>query len=179
MNHSEIRRRTRRRLMQLIILERIRLITSPRRSCWVNDLLLLRSKHGFYNWLIPELLKNERYKIEKFLRMTKPALDAIIRNLRPRLEKHSTFRECVSPEEKVIIALRFYATGESYDSLTWGFLRAPNTISLIVTEVSIAIFEVFQPLFLNTPSTTGEWKQISDQFESKWQFPNCLGKNLI
>lgn len=141
--------------MMLMMVERERMMVNPRRSCWINDLLLLREKHGFYSWLVPELIKNERYNIKKFLRVSNPALNAIIKKLHNRLLKKSPFRECVSTQEKVIIALRFYATGESYESLTWGFLRAPNTISLIVTEVSEAIWEVFQPIFLKLKQKKG------------------------
>ena len=165
--------------MLLELLERVRLLMRPRRSCWINDLLLVREKHGFYNWLIPRLLKNERYNIRRFLRVSDSVLSMLIDEMRAVLTKHSNFRECVSPEEKVIIALRFYATGESYESLTWGFLRAPNTISLIVTEVSEAIYNIFQPMFLRPPQTVTKWIDIADEFERRWNFPNCLGERFV
>lgn len=30
-------------------------------------------------------------------------------------------------------------------------------------------------MFFQTPKTAAEWIEIAEEFETKWQFPHCLG----
>lgn len=34
---------------------------------------------------------------------------------------------------------------------------------------------MFFSLFFQFPSNEGEWKQIAQDFDTMWEFPNCLG----
>lgn len=49
-----------------------------------------------------------------------------------------------------------------------------RTVSKIVNEVSLAIWNIMQPVYLPQP-TEDMWKTISSDFDSKWNFPNCVG----
>ncbi|KAM7306457.1 protein ALP1-like [Ixodes scapularis] len=55
------------------------------------------------------------------------------------------------------------------------FRRGHNTISKIVRDVCVAIYEVLAPDYIKVPSTPGEWEQVARGFEEIWQFPHCLG----
>jgi hypothetical protein len=49
-----------------------------------------------------------------------------------------------------------------------------RTVSEIVNEVSTAIWDIMQPLYL--PESTREmWEQIAMAFEQRWHFPHCVG----
>jgi hypothetical protein len=49
-----------------------------------------------------------------------------------------------------------------------------RTVSKIVDEVSTAIWDNMQPLYLPQP-TTEMWDTIARRFEELWQFPHCIG----
>ena len=70
---------------------------------------------------------------------------------------------------------RFLATGESYRSLSFSYRLGIATISKIVAEVCQCIWIKFQPIYLQIPNSSTAWLKIAEQFNSKWQFPNCIG----
>ena len=47
-------------------------------------------------------------------------------------------------------------------------------MSKIVDEVSNAIWDIMQPLYLPQP-TTEMWETIAHRVEEQWQFPHCTG----
>lgn len=49
-----------------------------------------------------------------------------------------------------------------------------RTIAKIVNEVSVAIWRTMQQLYLPQP-TREMWMSIASDFESRWNFPHCLG----
>ena len=50
-----------------------------------------------------------------------------------------------------------------------------NTVSDIVFETSIAIFESFKLDYLKAPDCPDDWKNISNQFAEYWDFPHAIG----
>lgn len=146
-----------------------------RREKWVNDLFLGKEKFGFYKSLLPQLITNPQYCLKKFIRIDKLTLDYIVAKVKPPLEKFSRFRATISVEEKVIITLRFLATGETFESLQFQFLVAANTISGIVKNTCKAIIRILGPIHLRTPSTEEEWTRIAKGFGDRWNHPNCIG----
>jgi len=49
-----------------------------------------------------------------------------------------------------------------------------RTVSTIINEVSTAIWNNMQPIYLPQP-TIEMWKLIANEFEQIWQFPHCIG----
>ena len=84
-------------------------------------------------------------------------------------------RDSIKPDERLAIALRYLATGESFQSLHFQFRVGRTSIAEIVIEVCSAIIDVLGPEFLKTPCTTEQWLRISDVFASRWNFPNGIG----
>ena len=73
------------------------------------------------------------------------------------------------------MTIRFLATGETFRSLSFQFRIGYNTISYIVKGVTEAIVKYVGKDYIKTPSSTNEWLRISNLFESRWNFPHCLG----
>lgn len=48
-------------------------------------------------------------------------------------------------------------------------------MSKIIKETCHAIWEGLQGEYLKVPQTAEEWSKIADDFETEWNFPNCLG----
>lgn len=76
---------------------------------------------------------------------------------------------------KLVITLRYLATGNSYRSLAFSFRVAHNTISLLVQEVCKAIYAEYQRELLTIPTTAEEWRPIHRKFGKRWNFHHCLG----
>lgn len=94
----------------------------------------------------------------------------------PLITKQDTnMRNAISARDRLIVTIRFLATGDSYHSLQYLFYIPFNTISVIVPEVCDAIFNVLKEDYLKIPSTEDEWIQIANGFNEKWNFPNCIG----
>ena len=84
-------------------------------------------------------------------------------------------RAPITAEEYLSVALRFLATGESYASLAYQFRMSTSTLCYMVPYTCKVIYQVLCTEYLHCPNTEEEWLVISQQFESRWQFPNCIG----
>ena len=76
--------------------------------------------------------------------------------------------------QECMIYFSFLATGNSFWTLHTRFQRGAATIASIVYEVCDCIYQVLQPIFMSPPSEE-DWKQIEHRFNTKWNFPNCIG----
>nr|CAH7742524.1 unnamed protein product [Callosobruchus chinensis] len=85
----------------------------------------LRSSNG--NNDLKKLSKNGRG--EFLLNLIKPHIT----------KKHTVMRQSISPEERLLLTLRFLASGDSYESLKFLIKIAPCPISKIVPQVCQAI----------------------------------------
>ncbi len=72
-----------------------------------------------------------------------------------------------NPGLRLVITLRFLATGDSYHSLMYGFRVAHNTISCIVREVCTSIIEEYLQEVIVCPIRPQEWTAIADLFSRR------------
>lgn len=73
----------------------------------------------------------------------------------------------MEPGLKLVITLRFLATGNSYKSLEYSFRIAHNTISKFIPEVCSAIYEEYQEELFKVLSTLAEWLSIALNYSTK------------
>lgn len=59
-------------------------------------------------------------------------------------KKNTHFRDAIPVNERLAIALRFLATGDSYQSLMYTFKISKQSISLIVPEVCAALVDALK-----------------------------------
>ena len=96
--------------------------------------------------------------------------------IEPRIARQATMlQEPISNAERLTIAIRFIATGETFKCLHFQFRRSRSAISYIVIECCLAIYELSGPTSPKVPSSEEEWLVISSVFEKRWNFPKCLG----
>ena len=108
--------------------------------------------------------------------MSPESFDALLRHVEPHISKENTrFRESVPASTKLAITLRYLASSESQQSLSWSFRLGRTTVSKIVREICEAIWKVLSSIYLCSPSTKQEWEQISNDFEEIWDLPHCIG----
>jgi hypothetical protein len=54
------------------------------------------------------------------------------------------------------------------------FARGDNTISTIIAETVIIIWDILSQTYMPIPNMA-DWKKISERFYLVWNLPNCLG----
>lgn len=81
------------------------LLLEKSRRFWVDDYFSSRTENGEFGRSYEELRRNDT-KFFEYLRMTQSTFDYILKAVKTRLHKYSNFRECISPEEKLIVTLR-------------------------------------------------------------------------
>lgn len=92
------------------------------------------------------------------------------------IQKQDTvMREAISSRDRLSVTLRFLATGNTFQDLSYSTRIAPNTLSEIIPETLKAIITVLDKEVIVCPSTTEEWQIVAEKFNTLWQFPHCLG----
>ena len=127
--------------------------------------------------LVEELRVEDTQAYKEMLRMDCETFDKILTAIGPVISKQQVVggHKVISPAARLTLTLRFLATGETFRSLHFQFRMGRSTISYIVREVCQAIYSVLGARYMSTPTTSPEWRRISQDFERLWQFPNCIG----
>ena len=76
---------------------------------------------------------------------------------------------------KLVITLRYLATGMSYKSLEFNSRVAHSTVSLFVPAVSQAIYEEYRHELFQLPATPDQWRDVAKRVGSRWNFHHCCG----
>lgn len=91
----------------------------------------------------------------------------------PKIQKADTeMRTSIKPDEQVAVTLRFLATGESFQSLQHQFCISRTAILETVIQTSYEIINSLGRKYLKTSSSEEEWLQVSEMFQSPFNFPN-------
>ncbi|XP_050523154.1 uncharacterized protein LOC126895383 [Daktulosphaira vitifoliae] len=99
----------------------------------------------------------------------------LLKMITPMIEKQNTcMREPISSAQRLSWTLRYLATGVNFKELKFITAIAPQTIGKIIIETCKAITTALKDN-IKIPASEKEWKIISDEFESKWNFNHCLG----
>jgi len=94
----------------------------------------------------------------------------------PVIQKQNThLRESISAEQRLVISIRFLSSGDAQQSLSYSFRLGKATISSIISETCIAIYEQLKTKYLCAPSSREEWLKIADTFETTWNMPHVIG----
>lgn len=82
---------------------------------------------------------------KNFLRMTSGDFEHLLIAIGHKIAKQDTsFRDAIPAREKLAITLRFLASGDSYQSLSYLFKVSKSTISLFIPIVCDAIIQTLE-----------------------------------
>ena len=121
---------------------------------------------------------------EAILSLTQKSFEKLVDLLTPSLLKKDTnMKECIKPGEVSCVALRYFASRESFRLLEYQFRISKKAVSYIIEEVAVATIKILGKTYLNTPTITDEWLKISQKFKELWNSPNGIcavdGKHII
>ena len=115
------------------------------RRVWVRKWLSRRQEFGQYERLLTDLHMEDERGYKNYPRITPDLFHEMVEKVTPRLQKQSTFmREPLQVGLKLVVALRFLATGNSCPSLQFSFRVEASTICKFVPEVCRTIIEVYK-----------------------------------
>lgn len=55
------------------------------------------------------------------------------------------------------------------------YFSGVSTLAEIIPETCQAIHKVLAPVYMKTPSSAAEWKEVAKGFLDNWNYPNCIG----
>ncbi|XP_040209420.1 protein ALP1-like [Rana temporaria] len=107
--------------------------------------------------------------------MAPSSFDVLLEFVRDDIQRQDThLRFAVSPEQRLVVTLRFLASGESFSSLHYQFRLGKSTISTLVPQTCEAIWRNLQRQYLPEP-TTAIWNEAAEGYWKHANFPNCVG----
>lgn len=108
--------------------------------------------------------------------MSPERFESLLSVVGPLIEKQPCrSRKPIPPAERLIVTLRYLATGEDQQTQSFYFRIGKATISNILRETLQAIWTALNGEYLSPPSSTQDWQGIANSFEEEWNFPHCLG----
>jgi len=108
--------------------------------------------------------------------MSPERLDHLINLVSPFVvKKMCRSRDTISPAKRIVLTLRYLATGDSQQSQSFAFRIGRSTVCHIIRETCEGIWKALHEVYLRCPKSCDEWKVIAKEFEMEWNFPDCLG----
>ncbi|XP_032673109.1 protein ALP1-like isoform X2 [Odontomachus brunneus] len=108
----------------------------------------------------------------KYTRMNLFTFNKLLDILRSHLEKRNW--RALPAEQRLIIILRFLATGDQVSSIAFAHRIDESTVYKIIKETATVTVKVLSPMYLKPPKKEN-WKKIAAGFWNNWNFPNCIG----
>lgn len=140
-----------------------------------HNMIKKREAEGAYNILILKYLITEEDKFFNYLRVTPYLFGKILENIHDLVSTRPTNKvlKPISPQQKLCVALRFIATGESLTSLAFTFRISQPCLTQIMKEVFRAIKDTML-CEMQLPCKE-KFQSIAKDFYHKWNSPNTIG----
>ncbi|KAJ4428469.1 hypothetical protein ANN_24506 [Periplaneta americana] len=134
-----------------------------------------RKEKGYYSALITRHLINDEVRLKEFFRLTRYQFHQVLNLIQDDIQSQpcNRVRKPITSFEKLAITLRFFATGESYRSLMFGFRISHSYISVFVPQVLDVICKKLTSVYL-PPTSTINFEVKGEEFWKKWNFPNLI-----
>ena len=136
-----------------------------------------RDEKGYFNNIVKELAIEDTEEYKEMMQMSHADFQLILSYIEQNITRKWVLggNKVISLKERLALTIRFSATGETYRSLSYQFRISTRAISYIIKEVCEAIIKNMRNIYLKVPSSPEEWLTVAEKFESRWQFPNCIG----
>lgn len=131
---------------------------------------------GEYHALVNEMRLGDQQSFYRYFHMTPMRFSHLLGLVGPSIKRQDTcFRQAIPPDERLAITLRYLVTGDSMQTISFSYRVGHSTVSGIIDSTCQALWNVLQPQFMPRPSTSAEWKGVSQGFQQIWNFPHCVG----
>lgn len=136
---------------------------------------------GAYRTIVPHLMhedddlpRNRLGTFVNYFRMDRTSFDKLYNFVAPLISKQDTlFGLSIPAEERLMLTLRYLATGASFRDLFYTWKISTASISNIIFDTCMAIHQALTTDYVRVPRREDQWLQISDRFYKRWNFPNA------
>ena len=98
--------------------------------------------------------------------MSPERFDHLLTLVSPKIAKKDTsFRKSIPAAERLALTLKYLATGDAQQSLSYSFRISKSSVSRIISETCEAIYASLAGKYLSPPTTQSNWLAISRLFE--------------
>ncbi|XP_069591441.1 uncharacterized protein [Ranitomeya imitator] len=147
---------------------------SQHQRFWRHLIIKLQESRGAYHTLYNELNANPD-KFPEYTRMSQGSFWDLLGRVQEATWRQDTqLHRAIPAEERLLVTLRFLATGESLSSLHFQYRLGISTLSGIVND-TCRLCGTFSMMNLSPLPTEDMWMEIAEKFWSVCDFPNCLG----
>lgn len=84
-------------------------------------------------------------------------------------------RQPIEATERLALTIIYLASGNSQQSMSFAYRLGRKTVSSIIQDTCLAIWDALSEMYLKPPSTSEDWKHITGDFSSIWNMPHCVG----
>ena len=136
-----------------------------------------RKERGYFTNIIQELIVEDRHGFREMFRMDVGDFEFILSKISDLISPKERLggTRPIESDERLALTLRYLATGESFQSLSFQYRISISAISYIVKGCCKAVVECLTPDFIKVPATKAEWLNVSKRFEDRWNYPHALG----
>ena len=155
-------------VMLMMMLDNDEYVEHGERKYWIRQWVARRQERGAYNTIFRELALEDSSGFADYMRMPHCKFIELLNIIGPSIQKKDTpMRMSIPPGERLALTLRYLATGESFQSLSFQFRIGKSTIAEIVLDVCTAIINTLKEKYLKTPDSEEKWHEIADLFLSR------------
>ncbi|XP_077972394.1 uncharacterized protein LOC144427295 isoform X1 [Styela clava] len=145
------------------------------REMWVHDLILHGNDKSEF-LLAEEILESSNEeKCHQYFQMQKYQFEYLLDKVESIISKKVTFwRSAIQAKRRLILTIRYLATGASQLDLSFSFRIGHSTVRTILRETMSALWKALVNEVM-PPHTPKKWLEIAEEFNFRWQCPNCIG----
>lgn len=117
-------------------------------SCWTKEWLLQKETRSHMP-LLMEIRENNLLDYRNFMLLDEATFQELLTLVSPYLQRKDTsIQRAIPAEDKLVVTLRFLATGWSLADLKFGSVISPQALGLIIPETCKAIITVQKQQYL-------------------------------
>lgn len=112
----------------------------------------------------------------RLFRMSPAKFEELLGLVGSKITRFNSRRKAIGPGERLSVTLRYLVTGDAFSTIAASYRLSDTSVGRIVKETCTVLWDVLCANgFLQVPKTAAEWTKISQEFETRWNFPNCVG----
>ena len=115
-----------------------------------------REQSGYFNNIVKELKAEDRLGFREMFRIDVVDFEFILGKISHLISPRRMSNLPTMHDDRLALTLRYTATGESFQSLSFQFRISLNSVSYIINGCCNALVDELVPVFVKTPSSDQE-----------------------
>ena len=116
-------------LLAIRNIKKSRVNAKRKHKFWVREIFRRRIQSGAFNTIVRELRLFDREYFFRFLRMSSERFEDLLSRVGPLIKKKKCrSREPISPAERLMVTLRYLASGDSQQTQSFYFRMGRSTV---------------------------------------------------